>query len=160
MCQKYFSETIIQCIYKYCNFFDVVLWEKGVFNAIEKRQKLAKRCYFTLDISCRLKLVQIDQIAHLEIFLHLSKQTFCGMIGTSKAKGANVRFNFCSLLPTRRKMFGWLVVNSFMKKDKFLDLYNLLMTSASEREIQLELVTTTDLLCPVGAAFLHWRELC
>ena len=48
-------------------------------------------------------------------------------------------------------MFGWLVVNSFMKKDKFLDLYNLLMASASEREIQLELVTTTDLLCPVGA---------
>ena len=48
-------------------------------------------------------------------------------------------------------MFGWLVVNSFMKKDKFVDLYNLLMASASERGVQLELVTTTDLLCEVGA---------
>ena len=81
MCQKYFSETIIQCIYKYCNFFDVVLWEKGVFKVIEKCQKLAKRHHFKLDISCRLKLVQIDQIESLEIFLHLSKCVFCGMIG-------------------------------------------------------------------------------
>ena len=47
-------------------------------------------------------------------------------------------------------MFGWLVVNSFMKKDKFSDLYTLLMNSAMEKGVQLELVTTTDLLSQVG----------
>ena len=48
-------------------------------------------------------------------------------------------------------MFGWLVVNSFMKKDKFVDLYNLLMNSAKKQGVQLELKTTTDLLSTVGA---------
>ena len=48
-------------------------------------------------------------------------------------------------------MFGWLVVNSFMKKDKFVDLYNLLMSSAQKQGVQLELKTTTDLLVEVGA---------
>lgn len=48
-------------------------------------------------------------------------------------------------------MFGWLVVNSFMKKEKFGDLYALLMNSASQHGIKLELKTTTDLLCQVGA---------
>ena len=48
-------------------------------------------------------------------------------------------------------MFGWLVVNSFMKKDKFVDLYNLLMSSAQKQGVQLELKTTTDLLAEVGA---------
>lgn len=48
-------------------------------------------------------------------------------------------------------MFGWLVVNSFMKKDKFADIYQLLMNSATKRGVQLQLKTTTDLLCEVGA---------
>ena len=48
-------------------------------------------------------------------------------------------------------MFGWLVVNSFMKKDKFADIYQLLMNSATKRGVQLQLKTTTDLLCVVGA---------
>ena len=48
-------------------------------------------------------------------------------------------------------MFGWLVVNSFMKKDKFADIYKLLMNSATKRGVQLQLKTTTDLLCEVGA---------
>lgn len=48
-------------------------------------------------------------------------------------------------------MFGWLVVNSFMKKDKFADIYQLLMNSATKRGVQLELKTTTHLLCEVGA---------
>lgn len=48
-------------------------------------------------------------------------------------------------------MFGWLVVNSFMKKEKFADLYNLLMQSAKKHNVQLELKTSTDLLAQVGA---------
>ncbi len=47
-------------------------------------------------------------------------------------------------------MLGWLVVNSFVKKEKFADIYNLLMTSAKKRNVELKLVTTTQLLVPVG----------
>lgn len=49
-------------------------------------------------------------------------------------------------------MFGWLVVNSFIKKEKFADIYNLLMNSAKKRNVQLQMVTTTDLLAPVGTS--------
>ena len=48
-------------------------------------------------------------------------------------------------------MFGWLVVNSFIKKDKFADLYNLLTNSANKHGVQLEIKTTTHLLAEVGA---------
>lgn len=48
------------------------------------------------------------------------------------------------------QMLGWLVVNSFVKKEKFADIYNLLMTSAKKRNVELKLVTTTQLLVPVG----------
>ncbi len=47
-------------------------------------------------------------------------------------------------------MFGWLVVNSFVKKQKFEDIYNLLINSAKKRNVELQMVTTTDLLAPIG----------
>ncbi len=48
-------------------------------------------------------------------------------------------------------MFGWLIVNSFIKKDKFCDIYNLLMNASAKRGVHLKLVTSTSLLAEVGA---------
>lgn len=48
---------------------------------------------------------------------------------------------------------GWLVINSFVKHDKFFELYRMLLASAEKKGVALELKTTTDLLFEVDSAF-------
>ncbi|MBQ7927034.1 MAG: RimK family alpha-L-glutamate ligase [Lachnospiraceae bacterium] len=48
---------------------------------------------------------------------------------------------------------GWLVINSFVKHDKFYELYRMLLASAEKKGAVLELKTTTDLLFEVDNAF-------
>ncbi len=51
---------------------------------------------------------------------------------------------------------GWLVVNAFLRTEKFNKVYDLLVHSAQERGMELCVRYTTDLLLPVGEA---WRDL-
>lgn len=48
---------------------------------------------------------------------------------------------------------GWLVINSFVKHDKFFELYRMLLASAERKGMALELKTTTDLLFEVDSSF-------
>lgn len=48
---------------------------------------------------------------------------------------------------------GWLVINSFVKHDKFFEIYRMLLTAGEKKGVELELKTTTDLLFEVGSSF-------
>ncbi len=47
---------------------------------------------------------------------------------------------------------GWLVINSFVKHDKFFEIYNMLLAAGEKKSVALELKTTTDLLFEVGSS--------
>ncbi len=47
---------------------------------------------------------------------------------------------------------GWLVINSFVKHDKFFELYRMLLAAGEKKGVALELKTTTDLMVAVGEA--------
>ncbi len=47
---------------------------------------------------------------------------------------------------------GWLVINSFVKHNKFYEIYNMLLASGAKKNVELELKTTTDLLFEIGSA--------
>ncbi len=45
---------------------------------------------------------------------------------------------------------GWLVINSFVKHDKFFELYRMLLAAGEKKGVELELKTTTELMAAVG----------
>ncbi len=52
-------------------------------------------------------------------------------------------------------MKGWLIVNCFVNAQKFTEHYQLLMTAANKRHMELELKTTAQLMCSVQSNFTN-----
>ena len=50
-------------------------------------------------------------------------------------------------------MTGWLVVNGFLKSDKFQNLYSFFQNSARQLNIDLQLVSSDSLLCEASGNF-------
>ena len=50
-------------------------------------------------------------------------------------------------------MNGWLIVNSFVKWDKFSEIYELLLDAGQERGVSLEMKTSSDTFCSVQSEF-------
>ena len=47
----------------------------------------------------------------------------------------------------------WLIVNSFVNSDKFLEIYDLIREQADLRDIEMEIKRTDELMCPVQSGF-------
>lgn len=50
-------------------------------------------------------------------------------------------------------MQGWLIVNPFLDTQKFQEIYGMLCAAAEKEHIRLDMKTTAQLKCPVGASF-------
>ena len=50
-------------------------------------------------------------------------------------------------------MKGWLIVNSFVKWDKFSEIYNLLLEAGNKVGVELEMKTSSDIFCSVQSRF-------
>ena len=50
-------------------------------------------------------------------------------------------------------MKGWLIVNSFVKWDKFSEIYNLLLEAGKKVGVELDLKTSSDIFCSVQSGF-------
>lgn len=53
-------------------------------------------------------------------------------------------------------MKGWLIVNSFLHSEKFVQLYSYLKAAANRRAVELEIKTTTDVICEVSSGFSQY----
>ena len=47
----------------------------------------------------------------------------------------------------------WLIVNSFVNSDKFLEIYDLIREQADSHDIEMEIKRTDELMCPVQSGF-------
>ena len=54
-------------------------------------------------------------------------------------------------------MKGWLIVNSFVKWDKFSEIYNLLLEAGKKVGVDLELKTSSDIQCSVQSRFEEYE---
>ena len=54
-------------------------------------------------------------------------------------------------------MKGWLIVNSFVKWDKFSEIYTLLLEAGKKVGVELELKTSSDILCSVQSRFSEYE---
>ena len=50
-------------------------------------------------------------------------------------------------------MNGWLIVNSFVKWDKFSEIYELLLNAGRKVGVSLEMKTSSDIFCSVQSSF-------
>ena len=50
-------------------------------------------------------------------------------------------------------MNGWLIVNSFVKWDKFSEIYELLLNAGEKVGVSLEMKTSSDIFCSVQSGF-------
>ncbi|MCR4792267.1 MAG: RimK family alpha-L-glutamate ligase [Lachnospiraceae bacterium] len=50
-------------------------------------------------------------------------------------------------------MKGWLIVNSFVKWDKFSEIYELLLSAGKAEGVDLEMKSSTDVFCSVQSGF-------
>ena len=50
-------------------------------------------------------------------------------------------------------MRGWLIVNSFVSSEKFLEIYDLIKEQALSRDIEFEIKKTDSLMCSVQSGF-------
>ncbi len=50
-------------------------------------------------------------------------------------------------------MQGWLIVNGFVKSEKFKDIYSLFLSAAKKRGIELSVVNTVELAAPLDEDF-------
>jgi ribosomal protein S6--L-glutamate ligase/gamma-F420-2:alpha-L-glutamate ligase len=56
-------------------------------------------------------------------------------------------------LNVRDQVKGWLIVNSFVKWDKFSEIYELLLEAGFSKGIDLEMKSSTDIFCSVQSGF-------
>ncbi len=54
-------------------------------------------------------------------------------------------------------MKGWLIVNSFVKWDKFSEIYSLLLEAGKKVGVELELKTSSDIFCSVQSRFSEYE---
>jgi len=52
---------------------------------------------------------------------------------------------------------GWLIVNSFVKWDKFSEIYSLLLEAGKKVGVELELKTSSDIFCSVQSRFSEYE---
>ena len=50
-------------------------------------------------------------------------------------------------------MKGWLIVNSFVKWDKFSEIYELLLNAGKKTGVELEMKSSSDIFCSVQSGF-------
>ena len=57
------------------------------------------------------------------------------------------------MLNERNVVKGWLIVNSFVKWDKFTEIYELLLDAGKAKGIDLEMKSSSDVFCSVQSGF-------
>ncbi len=55
-------------------------------------------------------------------------------------------------------MKGWLIVNGFVKSEKFEDIYSLFLSAAKKRGVNFEKINTVELAAPIGSDLFKETE--